>query len=261
MLDRASIRHLAGTLLALAAAWLGNAAYAQATGTIQLTPPSSASFPQVAFFASVIGPDGRPVHALPPTSFTLTEDGAAVSDFHMEEETIGARQIYAVNTVAPLRRRDVLGVTRLEQVRQALIDAWQARPASTTPDQVSLMTAEASLARNAPAAADLVPVLEDWAPVYSGNQVGYRPLISALTAALDPVPHPAMQTDVIFFTPLLDRNNEQDLSQAGALAQSSGARLHAVLIGTSEQAGTAEALRLRQAAEASGGTFEVFDPA
>jgi hypothetical protein len=254
-------RVLAGTLLAATGAWLGIAVAAQAAGKIQLTPPSPVGFPQVAFHASVLGPDGRPLRALPPTSFTLTEDGVAVPDFHMEEETVGARQIYAINTVTPLSRRDLLGVTRLEQVRRALIDAWAARPASTTPDQASLLTAEASLGLNRPAAADLIPALEGWSPQYSGTEAGYGVLMNALSAALDPLPHPAMETDVVFVTPLLDRNNEQELSDALALAESSGARIHAVLVGTPEQAGTAEALRLRQTAEATGGSFQVLEPA
>ena len=101
-------RYLAGTFLAGAGAWLGITAAAQATGTIQLTPPSSAGFPQIAFYASVIGPDGRSLRALPPTSFSLTEDGVAIADFVMQEETVGARQIFAVNTVAALRRRRVV---------------------------------------------------------------------------------------------------------------------------------------------------------
>jgi hypothetical protein len=256
-------RCLAGTFLAGAGAWLGIAAAAQATGTIQLTPPSSAGFPQVAFYASVIGPDGRSLRALPPTSFSLTEDGVAIADFVMQEETVGARQIFAVNTVASLRRRDEQGVTRLEQVRLALIDAWTSRPASTVPDQVSLLTAEGSLGINRPAAADLVTALEDWPAVYSGSEVGYGVLMNALAAALDPVPRPGMENDIVFITPLLDRNNEQELGDALSLASaaSSRARLHAVLVGTLEQAGTAEALRLRQAAEATGGSFRVFDPA
>ena len=255
------LRYLAGTFLAGAGAWLAISAAAQSSGSITLTPPSSEAFPQVDFHATVLGPDGRPLHALPPTSFTLTEDGVAIPDFAMEEETLGTRQIYAVNTVAPLRRRDVLGVTRLEQVRQALIDAWSTRPASPVSDQVSLLTAEESLAVNRREASELIPTLEDWPAVYSGVEVGYRVLMEALAAALDPLPHPGMETDIVFVTPLLDLNNEQVLSDALALSESSGARIHAVLVGTPEQAGTAEALRLRATAEASGGTFQVLDTA
>jgi hypothetical protein len=254
-------RYLAGTLLAAAGAWLGSAVSAQAAGSIRLTPPTADSFPQIAFYASVLGPDGRVLHALPPTSFSLKEDGVVVPGIQMDEETVGARQIYAINTVAPLRRRDVLGVTRLERVRQALIDAWSSRPDSTTPDQVSLLTTDAALGVNRPAAADLIPALEDWLPVYSGAEAGYRVLMDALAAALDPLPHPAMETDIIFVTPLLDRNNEQELSDARAMAATSGARIHAILVGTPEQAGTAEALRLRQTAEETGGSFQVLDPA
>ena len=254
-------RYLAATFLAGAGAWLGIAADAQATGTIQLTPPSSAAFPQVAFFASVIDSDGRSLRALPPTSFSLTEDGVPIDDFVMREETVGSRQIYAINTVVPLRRRDVLGVTRLEQVRRALIDAWTSRPASTAADQVSLLTADGNLGINRSAAVDLVTALEDWAAVYRDSTVGYGVLMSALSAALDPLPRPGMETDVVFVTPLLDSNNEQELSDALALAQSSRARIHAVLVGTAEQTGTAEALRLRQTAEATGGSFGILDPA
>jgi hypothetical protein len=248
-------------LLAGVGAWFATVVAAQATATIELTEPATQGFPRISFFASVIGPDGRRVHALPPTSFSLSEDGAVVPDFSMEEETVGTRQIYAVNTVAPLRRRDPLGVTRLEQVREALLDAWESRPTSPTADQVSLLTTEASLGVNRPAAADLIPALEDWPASYSGTEVGYELLLDALTAALDPQPNAGMGTDVVFITPLLDRSNEEVLATALDLARAGGTRLHAVLVGTPEQAGVAEALRLRQVAEATGGSFTVFDPA
>ena len=255
------VRYLAATFLAGVGAWPGITVAAQAAGTIELSTPSSVDFPQIVFYAGVLGPDGRPVHALPPTSFTLTEDGIPIEDFLMQEETVGSRQIFAVNAVDALRRRDVLGVTRLQQVRQALIDIWSDRPASSAPDQVSLLTPEASLTIHRPAVADLIPVLEDWPPSYSGPEVGYRVLLDALAASLDPLPHPAMANDVIFVTPLLDRNNEQELTDARAMAAGSGARIHVVLVGTEEQAGTAEALRLQEAAEATGGSFWVLEPA
>jgi hypothetical protein len=254
------VRYLAGTFLAVAGACLGLAAAAQAAGKIRLSPPTTTAFPQVEFYATVIGPDGRPIHALPPTSFSLTEDGIAVADFVMQEEIVGARQIFAINTVTALRRRDVQGVTRLQQVRQALIGAWSSRPTSPTADQVSLITPEETISLNRPAVSQLIPPLEDWAATYSGPEVGYRVLLNALTASLDPLPHPAMAKDVIFVTPLLDRNNESELNDAQSLAATSGARIHAILVGTEEQTGTAEALRLRQTAEATGGSFQVFDP-
>jgi len=253
-------RYLAGALLAGAGAWFAFDVAAQAAATIDLTRPSAETFPQISFFASVIGPGGGRLHALPPTSFTLTEDGQVISDFSMEETVVGARQIYVINTVTALRRRDALGVTRFEQVRQALLDTWSKRPPSTVPDQVSLMTAEGSLGLDQTAAADLIPVLEGWPVTYGGGEASYAPLLDALTAALDPQPRPGVESDVVFVTPLLDRSNEQAMADALSLAQASGTRIHAVLVGTPEQAGVAEALRLRQAAEATGGSFEVFDP-
>jgi hypothetical protein len=253
-------RLLAGALLAGVGGWYAGVAAAQTAATIHLTKPSTETFPQISFFASVIGPDGGRIHALPPTSFTLTEDGVAIADFSMEEDIVGARQIYAVNTLAPLRRRDALGVTRFEQVRSALLDAWQARPASTAPDQVTLITAEETLGVNLPAAAGLLRPLQDWQVTYGSSEAGYAVLLNALTSALDPRPNPGMESDVVFITPLLDRSNEQALADAVALATTSGTRIHGVLVGTLEQAGVAEALRLRQAAGRTGGSFEVFDP-
>lgn len=260
MLGRPWFRYLAGTLLAGLGAWSGGAA-AQTAGTIVLTSPSTADFPRIVFYASVLDADRRPIHALPPTTFSLSEDGQPIDDFTMREEVVGSRQIFAVNTVTALRRRDVRGVTRFDQLRQALLDAWAARPTSPTPDQVSLLMTEATLGLNRASVAELIPALEDWVPAFSAPDAGYRVLLQALTAALDPLPRPGMETDVVFLTPLLDRNNEQPLADAVAMAATSGARLHAVLVGTVEQAGTAEALRLRGAAQATGGTFRVFDPA
>lgn len=253
-------RHLAGALLAGVVIGVATIAAAQTTARIDLTEPSTTDFPRVTFYASVVGPDGFRIHALPPTSFLVTEDGQAISDFDVTEESIGARQIYALNSVEALRRRDALGVTRLDQVRQALIDAWEGRPASSAADDISLLTATEALISHRSAAREVASAFEAWSATFAGPETGYEVLLEALNTALDPLPHPGMETSVVFLTPLLDQPNEQSLANARSLADSRGAAIHAVLIGTPEQAGTAEALRLRQVSEATGGTFQVFDP-
>lgn len=247
-------------MLAGAAAAITVAAGAQSEAAIRLTPPLVEAFPEITFFASVIAPDGRRLHALPATSFSLTEDQQPVTDFAIEERSIGSRQLYVVNVVTPLRRRDASGVTRLEQLRRTLVEAWRQRPASGVPDQVSLLVPGEIIAINRSGAADLIAPFEGWEEDYGGAEVGYQALLTALRLALDPLPAPGMETDIVFATPLLDRQNQEVLDEALTLAAVSGARIHAVLIGTPEQAEVAEALRLRQAAETSGGTFRVFDP-
>lgn len=254
-------RHLAGALLAGAVLWASTTAVAQAETRIELTEPSASEFPRITFFASVIGSDGFRIHALPSANFSLTEDGLQIEDFTIAEQPVGGRQIFALNTVEPLRRRDPTGVTRFDLVRRALVEAWSARPPSSAPDDLSLLTNGQSLASHLPDAGRLVPALESWPVEFAGPEAGYDVLLQALTAALDPLPHSGMETSVVFLTPLLDRPNEQALADARSLAETSGAKIHAVLVGTPEQAGTAEALRLRQTTEATGGSFRVFDPA
>jgi hypothetical protein len=246
--------------LLVAAVMIGGRAHAQATTTIELTPPSASAFPEVTFFASVLGPDGRPILALPPTSFGVLEDGEQVAEASITEELVGTRSLFIVNTVDPLTRRDQRGVTRFDLVRQALTDAWAAWPDSGPPDDLSLFTADATLVSHQSRSAALTTALDAWPETFVGTDAGYASLLTGLTQALDPVARSGMQTSVVFLTPVLDQPNQQPLEDAVALARTSGATIHAVLIGTPQQAGTAEALRLRQAAETTGGTFRVFDP-
>jgi hypothetical protein len=69
-----------------------------------------------------------------------------------------------------------------------------------------------------------------------------------------------MESHLVFLTTLVDQPVEPDLANAVAAALDLGITLHAVLVGTPEQALVLEAVRLREAVLATGGTFEVFDP-
>jgi hypothetical protein len=246
-------------LCVVAAGLLRAPAGAQASALVTATAPEGGAFPQIRFFVSVDDAQGFRVLALPPTSFQILEDGATAPSFEIREIDVGVRVVYTVNAVAPMRRRDPLGRTRYEVLREALEQAWQAAPPGGASDDVSLVTPEGALAVNQARHADLVDTLRGAQPAFE-SPAGYGLLIGALDYASTPAPVAGMESHLVFLTTLVDQPVDQDLANAVAAAEDLGITLHAVLVGTPEQALVLEAVRLREAVIATGGTFTVFDP-
>lgn len=234
-------------------------ALAQATALVTATAPSAEAFPQIHFFLSVDDAQGVRLGALPPTSFTLLEDGIPVSSFELRETAVGVRIVYAINAVTPMRRRDPLGRTRYSIVKEALLEAWRAGPGAPALDDLSLVTSDGARAAHETTHAGLAAALAGYQPAFS-QPSGYGLLIGALDYASSPPPRPGMESHLVFVTPLVDQPVEQDLANAVAAAKELHTVLHTILIGTPEQSLVLEAVRLREATIATGGTFTVFDP-
>jgi hypothetical protein len=245
-------------LCLLASGLLPGPAGAQASAVVTATAPAAEAFPQIRFFVSVDDAQGLRVPALPPTSFQILEDGIPVPSFELRETDIGVRVVYAVNAVAPMRRRDPLGRTRYEVLREALIAAWDGATGGTQPDDVSLVVPEGALASHLTGHTGLSDILFSAEPSFS-SPTGYGLLIGALDYASTPAAAPGMESHLVFLTTLVDQPVEQDLANAVAAAEDLGIVLHAVMVGTPEQSLVLEAVRLREAVIASGGTFTVFD--
>ncbi|HET7012026.1 MAG TPA: FHA domain-containing protein [Anaerolineales bacterium] len=245
--------------LSLVASGVAHPAGAQATALVSATVPSAEDFPQIRFFVSVDDAQGVRVPALPPTVFQVLEDGSAVSEIEVRETDVGVRIVYAVHTVAPMRRRDPLGRTRFDTVRQALSQAWQQATAGGAIDDLSLVTPDGVAAAHLTDHESLAETLLALEPEF-GPAAGYGLLIGALDVASSPPPAPGMESHLVFLTTLVDMPVDQDLADAVAAAEDMGIVLHAVLLGTPEQSLVLEAVRLREAAIATGGTFTVFDP-
>ena len=234
-------------------------ALAQATALVTATAPSAEAFPQIHFFLSVDDAQGVRLGALPPSSFSLLEDGSPVPSFELREIAVGVRIVYALNTVAPMRRRDPLGRTRFEVVQQALLEAWRARPGDPALDDLSLVTPDGARAAHETTHAGLAQALSGYEPTFQ-QLGGYGLLIGALDYASSPPPRPGMESHLVFVTTLVDQPVEQDLASAVAAAAELHTVLHTVLVSTPEQSLVLEAVRLREATIATGGTFTVFDP-
>ncbi|HSB89968.1 MAG TPA: FHA domain-containing protein [Anaerolineales bacterium] len=243
----------------LASGWPTVPARAQASALVRATAPTAEAFPQVHFFLSVDDAEGVRIPALPPTSFSILEDGNPVPAFDLQESDVGVRVVYALNTASPMRRRDPLGQTRFEVVRAALMHAWSALSSGSGLDDLTLVSSDGPLATHQTSSRGLRDSLETYEPSYPPAS-GYGLLIGALDYAASPPPRPGMETHLVFVTTLVDRPVEQDLANAAAAAADLHTVIHAVLVGTPEQALVLEAIRLREAAIASGGTFTIFDP-
>lgn len=234
-------------------------AQAQEPALVRATSPTAEAFPQIHFFLSVDDAQGLRLPALPPTSFTILEDGNPVPSFDLRESDVGVRIVYALNTVTPMRRRDPLGRTRFEVVRDALLDAWSATPPGSGQDDLSLVTTEGSLAAHESTHLGLAEALRAFDPAFP-PPTGYGLLIGALDYAASPPPRSGMETHLVLVTTLVDQAVDQDLASAAVAARELHTVIHAVLIGTPEQALVLEAVRLRELTIATGGTFTLFDP-
>jgi len=257
--------HLAWLVLAstLLIGWVWpDAAAAQQAITVRLDAPVIDRFPQMSLYVGVTGEDGMRLAGLPAGSFQILEDGNPIPDMQVEEVQTGTRQVFVINTSAGMRVRNSLGQTRLDLVRQALLEWWQLpAAASFGADDLSLVTTHGALVEHSPSAASLASSLEDIELAGEGEIADLDLLLQALDIASDSPPDPGIPSFLVFITPSITAGPETPVMDAIARANGSGTALYPVLVGPPEAADLPETASLRQLAEQTNGRFTLFDPA
>lgn len=233
---------------------------AQESWRMQLSDPLIESFPIVSLFAQVLDENGARVEGLGPADFQLFEDGTPLPGFTVNELSVGARLVFAINTDASLRIRDSLGRSRFELARQALL-AWWSRPDATRLnfDDLTLLDSERVLVAHSDSTAELASTLDQTTPTFSEVDTGYELLFRALDFTSEPASHPGMTSSMIFITSLLRQPRDIPLTNIITRARSTGTVIYPVLIGPIEEADQPEVEILERLAQETGGRLIRFD--
>lgn len=236
-------------------------AVAQTGASLRATSPIVDLFPTVSLYLSLTDSEGEHIPDLSSRNFVVLEDGKPIHGAMVEEQNIGTRQVYILNTTRNMRGRDSLGLTRFDYVRRSLLE-WWSRPQSSTIgiDDLSLLTDEGTIVTHTSLAAELAASLTSFEPDYRDEPASFDALLEALDYVSDPPPRNGMPTHIIFITPLILEPEEIPLTDTIARAKDSGTRIFPILVGPEELLDYPELENMRLLANATGGEMIFFNP-
>lgn len=238
----------------------GNAA-AQSSAFLRISEPEVDQFPTVSFSLSIADASGKHIPGLSSSNLVILEDGKPIHGVHVEENVIGTRQIFILNTTRNMRGRDSLGLTQFDYVRHSLL-AWWSMPESSEfgIDDLTLLTDDRSIVEETSLSAQLAASLSSFEPEYEDVPASFDKLLEALNLVSDAPPEAYLPTHIIFITPLVLEPEGIPLTDTIAQAKELGARIYPILVGPEDILDYPEMENMRLLAEATGGELVIFDP-
>jgi hypothetical protein len=261
MLFRPSRSRIIAAILILALLLTSMTALAQVSARLRASKPQIEDFPRIKIFLSLTDSEGRSIPNLPPSSFTVIEDGTPVNEVEITEHMRGTRQIFVINSTRGLRGRDALGMTRYDYVRASLNEWWKGQAAAELGmDDLTLITIERSLVVHSPYAAELASTLSQHEPSFEDELASFDILLSAFEFVTDPSTSPGISNSIFFITPFISELDESPIQNTIAMARESGTTIYPILVGPEEILDFSQVDNLRLLAEATGGEMIFFDP-
>jgi len=236
-------------------------AAAQDSLIVQISAVRTDSFPDMVMYASVSDQDGNRLTGLTPQNFTILEDENELPATSVQEERIGTRQIFVLNTSLALGLRDASGKTRYDYARQALYGWWQLPDAAQVGlDDLSLYTSEAVLAEHQSAAALLASRLAGFTPAFELETDPYRRIQQALLQAHTPLPREGMTSSLIFLTPIVRGPELDAINDTIVAAQELGVRIYTVLLADAADMENPIVTEMSRLSTETGGELMLLEP-
>lgn len=235
---------------------------AQTAIDVRASDPVIETFPRVTLFVQVIGEDGRRLNNLPNASFRLFEDNDLAVDLSLDEALVGTRLVFVLNTTTDLRIRDTLGRSRLDLIRNELLEWW------TLPDftrlgfdDYNLVTATGTLISHSNSIAELASELDVLEPDYIDEQSAYRLLFESLDLTTARPPITGMPSALIFFSAVPRPPLDVPVDNIILRAQGTNTAIYPVLLASPDVIGQPEVEPLLRIAEETGGRLVIFQEA
>lgn len=228
--------------------------------SLRVSQPETQSFPTISLLVAVSDADGRRISGLQADDFQLTEDQLPVSNYQVQEVTLGTRQVFVLNTAPGLGVRDSLGRTRFDLARNQLTQFWLSEQAGLVGlDDLSLLTADGLLIQHTGSAAEISASLDQLSPSFEGGISGFDLLLLALDFASDPVEPSTVPSSLVFVTPVIETPRDLPLANAISRARDTSTAVYPVLFSSSDTLDDPQLQPLRELAAATGGEFVVSD--
>jgi hypothetical protein len=198
---------------------------AQSGASLRTSPPVVDLFPTISLYLSLTDSQGHHIPNLSSRNFVVLEEGQPIHGASIEEQIVGTRQVFIINTSRNMRGRDSLGLTRFDYVRRSLFEWWSLPGSSQIGiDDLSLLTDAGTVLSHTTVAAELAASLSAFQPEYLDMPATIGPLLDALDYVTDPPPRLGMATHIIFITPLILEPEEIPLTDTIARANQTGTR-------------------------------------
>ena len=227
---------------------------AQGQAEAILYPADVSNFPTISAFLDVFDASGAFVSGLKPEAMTILEDGKPLQVTALNELTIPAQIVVAVNPGPALGLRDPTGASRFEWVTQALNTWAKARPADVQ-DDLSLVTLAGPIITHA-SVKDWLVSLNSFQPDFRATTPNLQSLSIALDTAASQGTRSGVKRAVLFITPHMDDPNVDSELQP-LIQRAIQNRIHVFVWMADLDAfqATTSAAAFSQLAEQTGGTF------
>jgi FHA domain len=253
------LRRMSFWLLLLFCTMLLTTAHGFAQSGLQgrLSQINPGSFPEISAYLTVYDSEGRAVPNLQPTDVRVLENGQVLPVQSLEFQEPGVQFVVAVNPGPSFAIRDSNGISRYDQVAEAL-NSWITSTPPSAQDDLSLLTT------TGPRASHLVNP-SNWQQAFEGYQPDARNITpsfdilnEAISLAADTPSRTGMGKAVLFITPPPEGDAAPALQNLTTQANQQGVRVYVWMIASPAMFDTLGATQLAELAFETGGSTVRF---
>lgn len=251
---RAPFIRLLLSVLALAA--IVQPVVAQNTNSIEVTSPDTSNYPDLSLRFRVLDSTGNFNKNLDASSVKIIENGQLIVPDKLNLLEPGMRLIVAVNEGPTLANR-YAQVARIDKVKNALIE-WAKTKTITSMDDFSLVGNSGIVTSNSNKPTDWIETLNNYQPAMKKAKPGLASLSVAVDLAAANQTGNFKSAAILYVTPLPTKDESAGLTDIISRARLGNIRLYIFLVGPQSYATDPLAQPLIQAADETGGEFNVF---
>lgn len=244
-------------LLGLILALIPLGVIAQGAAWAILHPLNTNAFPEISTYLQAYDSGGNFVHGLTPENVTIVEDGKELPISEIRQLTPGAQFVVAVNMGPAYAIQNAKGLTRYEDIRQALSEWINTYPVDQKNDDLSMITNDnfSGLHFNRPVA--WLSKLHQYEPNYDTTVPSLDLLGSAISIVADPS-QPGTGRGILLITPIPGEDSLAALPSLAALAKQSEIRVYIWMIASRAYFDSNGAQRLAEFAQQTGGRLFAY---
>jgi hypothetical protein len=179
--------------------------HAQASAYAETAAIDTRAFPTITALLDVFAANGEFMAGLKPADVTVLEDGKQRPVDTLQQTSVPAQIVVAINPGPALGVRDGTGITRFARVVEAL-GSWANSQPDASQDDLSLVSLSGSLISHG-SAKDWFISLDSFKPDFRATTPNLQSLAIALDTVNAPALEPGMKRAILFITPHMDDPN------------------------------------------------------
>lgn len=232
-------------------------ATAQSAGQVSLAVPDTSQFPNITTYLRAYDGQGDFVEGLRPGDVRVLENGMLAREVALEQLRPGAQIVAAINAGSALGRRNSQGLSRYDQITEALT-GWINRLVEIELDDFSLLSNTGLNLSHTRSASTWLAALRDHEPDARRAVPDFDLLSRAISLAADTPDQPGMGRAVLFITPLPEGQVSSALQGLAALANQQNIRIFIWLVASEDQFELPAAVQMQTLANLTGGRLFPF---